>query len=180
MKPQSTIKDVLVHPKDRIEPMKTSGVVYSVPCKDCNGVYIGQTGRPLGSRIGEHKKEVEDIQNSIRTRQDRKDHENTIFKSAITDHAVHKNHSIDWQNINIRDKENNSTRRIIKESIHISTQTASMNRDSGGYKLPSVYRQVLRKTAPSSGDTQDQARFQILNHNSSDEGHRNTWPKQSA
>ena len=68
MKPQSTIKDVLVHPKDRIEQMKTSGVVYSVPCKDCDAVYVGQTGRPLGTRICEHKKEVEEIQNTISTR----------------------------------------------------------------------------------------------------------------
>ena len=184
MKPHSTIKDVLVHPKDKIELMKTSGVVYSVPCKDCNGVYIGQTGRPLGNRISEHKKEVEEIQASIRTRQDRKEQENTMFKSAITDHAIHKHHTIDWQGICVKDKENNTARRIIKESIHISTQTSSINRDSGGYKLPSVYKQVLglRKTAPSSGSTstqQGQAKIQNSNHNSSEEGHR-MRPKQSA
>ena len=180
MKPHCTIKNVLVHPKDKIEQMRTSSVVYSVPCKDCNEVYIGQTGRPLGNRIGEHKKEVEDIQNTIRTRQDRKDLENNIFKSAITDHAVHKNHSIDWHSVSIKDRENNSTRRIIKESIHISTQQASMNRDSGGYKLPSVYLQVLHKTAPSSGNTKGQARILNSNCNSSEEGHSIKRPKQSA
>ena len=96
-----------------------------------------------------------------------------MFKSAtvITYDAIHKNHAIDWQNVSIKDKENYSARRIIKESIHITAKKTSINRGSRGYKLPSLYMQLLSEAAPSSGNS---------NHNSSEEGHRNMRPKQSA
>ena len=65
-------------------------------------------------------KEVEDIQNSVTTTEERKDQYNIMFKSAFRDHAVHKTHTIDWQNVSIKDGDNNSTRRIKKESVCIN------------------------------------------------------------
>ena len=35
------------------------GVVYELSCKDCDSMYIGETGRWLSDRIKEHKKDVE-------------------------------------------------------------------------------------------------------------------------
>ena len=31
--------------------LKRMGVVYEVPCNDCDHVYIGETGRTLGKRL---------------------------------------------------------------------------------------------------------------------------------
>ena len=174
MKSHMTIKNILVHPKDKIEKLKTSGVVYGIPCKDCDAVYIGQTGRPLSNKIKEHRKEVEEIENSIKTRQDRREQENKLFKSAITDHAVHNNHTIDWNSTCIKDKENNNFRRIIKESIYISAEKSKINRDCGGYKLPSVYQQVLKDLSvaqPRENKSKKTNQGQgNSNLNSSDEG----------
>jgi len=36
-------------------------VVYKIPCKNCERVCIGETGRPLGARVKEHRKEVDSI-----------------------------------------------------------------------------------------------------------------------
>ena len=61
VKPQTTLRQVLVHPKDKVEKQKKAGVVYKIPCSQCEKVYIGETGRQLGTRITEHRKEAEKI-----------------------------------------------------------------------------------------------------------------------
>ena len=50
---------MLVHPKDKKEPRETTDVVYSIPCKNCDKQYIGETGRKFGLRVDEHKSEAE-------------------------------------------------------------------------------------------------------------------------
>ena len=61
MRPHTTLRQLLVHPKDKIEPGKTSGCVYEIPCCNCDLVYIGETGRQLELRLQEHRKEVENV-----------------------------------------------------------------------------------------------------------------------
>ena len=45
MKPQNKLRDILVHPKDKIEDKDKGQGVYSVPCKSCTSAYIGETSR---------------------------------------------------------------------------------------------------------------------------------------
>ena len=56
--PVSTLRQMLSHPKDPIPTMK-SGVLYRIPCADCDKSYVGQTGRNLSLQIKEYKKAVE-------------------------------------------------------------------------------------------------------------------------
>ena len=53
-RPLTTLRQLLVHPKDSIPMEERKGVVYSIPCTDCPKVYIGQTGRCLKLRLKEH------------------------------------------------------------------------------------------------------------------------------
>ena len=46
-----------MHVKTKQNPDKVKGGIYSIPC-DCGKVYIGETGRPLKDRLGEHKRSV--------------------------------------------------------------------------------------------------------------------------
>ena len=46
-----TLKNQLSRLKD---PGVARGVVYKIPCDQCNKIYIGKTGRPIGKRIKEH------------------------------------------------------------------------------------------------------------------------------
>ena len=39
-KPYHTIRNVLVHPKDKIETQDQTGVVYKIGCSNCSRVYI--------------------------------------------------------------------------------------------------------------------------------------------
>ena len=95
MKPHCTLRNILVHPKDKRDPLNTTDVIYSIPCKNCNTPYIGETGRKFGKRLDEHKAESERAVTSVRTRASRKDSQSTINKSAITDHVMDKYHVID-------------------------------------------------------------------------------------
>ena len=51
-----TLRHMLVHPKGPIPEEKRKGVVYSIPCQDCDKKYIGQTGLNLVQRLGEHRR----------------------------------------------------------------------------------------------------------------------------
>ena len=58
VKPLRTIRNILVHPKDKIDKEKKSGVVFRIKCKNCNDSHIGETGRQLNTRVKEHRTEL--------------------------------------------------------------------------------------------------------------------------
>ena len=57
-KGNTTIKQVLMKPKNQDPKEKKSGVIYSFQCNHitCNEEYIGETGMSLGERCKEHLK----------------------------------------------------------------------------------------------------------------------------
>ena len=116
-KPFNTLRSQLVHPKDRTDKLKKCGVIYLVTCNNCNKQYIGETGRPLGKRLEEHRK------NS---------------NSAINEHMSTTGHLINWEDVKILTSESNTSRRKIKEAIYIHRHKPALNRDQG-LDLPAVY-----------------------------------------
>ena len=59
MKPHTSLRKILVHPKDKVDPADKTDCIYEIPCKNCNYTYIGETGRKFSTRLKEHKKEEE-------------------------------------------------------------------------------------------------------------------------
>ena len=53
-RPFWTLRQELVHPKDPVPELRRKGVVYAIPCDQCPRCYVGQTGRSLEQRLGEH------------------------------------------------------------------------------------------------------------------------------
>ena len=46
-KPTSSLRNKLCRLKDPIKPHDKAGVVYSIPCHNCDQVYVGKTGKQL-------------------------------------------------------------------------------------------------------------------------------------
>jgi len=127
---------MLVHPKDRINDEEKPEVVYKIPCKNCERVYVGETGRPLGIRIKEHRREVDNIA-GIFTRAEKTSAASICNKSAITDHVCNESHVIDWDKAKVIDRKSDKSGGHIREAIWIR-KTDNMNRDEGNYQLSHI------------------------------------------
>ncbi len=73
-----TVKNKLI----KNSPQCNEGCIYTVPCKDCNRFYIGQTGETLEQRKKQHKY-------SVRTGQE---------SNALFVHVRDSSYCIDWEN----------------------------------------------------------------------------------
>ena len=119
----TTIKHLLVAPKDKGPMLKKSGVIYSYKCGrvECDEEYIGGFSRTFGERFKEH-------QNA---------------PSPIFDHFNTTGHSISIDNFNIVGREDHNLRRAIKEALYIRVNNPSLNRNIGKYHLPHIWDEVL-------------------------------------
>ena len=120
-KPINTIRQLLVHPKDKTNREQKTGVIYQIDCETCKGTYIGETARTLGKRLDEHKK---------------------LPSSAVKEHQESTGHNIDWKNVKIVGKEEHWMKRKIKEAITIRRVKPSLNRDQG-WDLPPIFCNLL-------------------------------------
>ena len=146
MKPHTTLRSLLVHPKDKRDPENTTDAIYEIPCMNCNLCYIGETGRKFNTRLEEHKSEVNKVSGTVTTRAGRKESLTTTHKSAITDHVVDKNHVIGWREAKIIGTEQDRYKRWIKEAMAIRKKGGTtMNRDEGQYFLSHVFDEILMK-----------------------------------
>ena len=68
MKPHNTLKQLLVHPKDKWSAQDSAGVVYSIHCRDFPVVYIGEAGRRYGVREKEYMKDAKQLEGVNYTR----------------------------------------------------------------------------------------------------------------
>ena len=166
MKPHCTLRRLLVHPKDKREPRNTTDVVYSIPCQNCDKVYVGETGRKLGLRVNEQKSKAEEAVTAIRTRAQREAARSVINKSATTNHVVETNHIINWDEARIEDNEAHRFTRWVKEAIAIRKQDKTMNRDEGQYFLSHVYDDLL-KSSRNTNNVSKQPTTSVHNRRSS-------------
>ena len=49
--PHRTLRNFVVHPKDKVKDEEKTELVYRVPCKNCSSSYVGEIGRKFGLRI---------------------------------------------------------------------------------------------------------------------------------
>ena len=120
-RPHNTLSQQLVRLKDPTPTMQTSNVVYSIPCRTCSKVYVGETGRLLGVRIQEHKSAVKHAK---------------MEESAVAEHVWVDKHQMDFQSVTVLAHEPNLQRRLALESWYIR-RSSTINREAGF--LPSIY-----------------------------------------
>ena len=61
MKPHFTLSSVFRKPKNPIDLEEKRGLVYQISCRDCDGVYIDETGRSVKTRKREHASAIKDF-----------------------------------------------------------------------------------------------------------------------
>ena len=122
----NTIKDVLVHPKDRDTILQKSGVIYRFGCGrvDCDEEYIGESGRTFSERFREHMK----------------------APSPTHDHHNITGYEVSLDNFSIVGREDQSIARTIKEAILIRINDPSQNRNIDNHQLPHIWDEVLVKS----------------------------------
>ena len=126
LRPNRTPRQMLVKPRDPVPIEQQNGVVYRIPCGDCESTYVGQSGRSLACRMKEHQRAVRGGDTNA---------------SAIAEHAWGHQHQIDWGAAEVLDSNPNWHPRCLLESWHIHKERKSMNRDRGN--LPQIYRTLL-------------------------------------
>ena len=128
MKPCNTIRQRLVHPKDKLPLLDQSGAVYKIKCDDCDAVYVGETERVLEVRVKEHHRS----------------------SSPVGHHMDYNKHSISNDSVSILHKESDWFRRGVAEAIHIQEQAPVLNRGRERHTLPRIYQEILPQ--PESRD----------------------------
>ncbi|CAH1242631.1 Hypp6913 [Branchiostoma lanceolatum] len=116
-KPHSTLRQKLVHPKDRPEKGIKANVIYKLKCEEpnCNNMYIGETSRPLKERYKEHCRKSANR-----------------YSSAIYHHLKHnQGHSFNFESTDILDREERWFERGIREAIYERMYNPALNRKGG-------------------------------------------------
>ncbi|KAI8485712.1 hypothetical protein Bbelb_365460 [Branchiostoma belcheri] len=116
-KPHSTLRQRLVHPKDRPHKGTKANVIYRLKCEEpnCNNTYIGETSRPLKVRYKEHCRPSANG-----------------YSSAIFHHLQHnQGHSFKLESTDILDRETRWWERGVKEAIYERMYNPTLNREGG-------------------------------------------------
>ena len=119
----TTIKNILMAPKDHDPLQKRSGVIVRYKCDrvECDKEYIGGSSRTFGERFKEHLKAPSQI----------------FYHYNITGHKV------SLENFSIVGREEQNLMRTIKEALYIRVNNPSLNRNIGRYHLPHIWDEVL-------------------------------------
>ena len=132
-KPLRTVGNMLPSLKDKINKFDQRGVVYKIPCLDCTGVYIGETGRSFKTRRKEHQRDVKpDIIAKLTNEELKK-------KSALVKHVCLNGHRIDWESSEILATESDYKKRRFLESFYIHKTDFSFNDKINSF-YPGLYK----------------------------------------
>ena len=102
-KPFNKLSSMFRLPKDPLPDNSICGVVYEIPCADCDKVYIEQTGNSLVTRLQQHRAARKNLQPQ---------------KSALAEHSLNEAHRIDWPHARVLERESNWRKRLFLEAFH--------------------------------------------------------------
>ena len=126
LKPHHTLSSLFRKHKDAVNFEQKRGLVYQISCRDCNAVYVGETGCSVGTRKREHVEAVKTF---------------NIKKSALSQHTMDFDHRINWDNVKILMSDLHAYRRRVVESFSINQKARSCNviNRNDGANFPTVY-----------------------------------------
>ena len=127
--------------KTKMDKNETANVIYQIDCKgndteQCNKLYIGTTKSKLKTRISAHKSNIKLIDNN-----------NPQQKTALATHCAKSNHTPDFNNVKIVDRESNYSKRLTLEMLHILNTPANLrlNFKTDTINIAHCYRHLITK-----------------------------------
>lgn len=125
--------------KDKTPVKNLSDVIYSIPCFECDKVYVGQTSRPVSSRITSHKSDC-------RLHPER---------CALAEHVNKTGHIMNYEATKVLTTEHNYKKRLFLEMAFIAQQQATMNKRTDIHHLSEIYSYLLSlDNTPHNNDSQ--------------------------
>ena len=122
----STIKSLLMHPKDPIPGAQKTDIIYhwKCPANNCRAEYIGETNGSLKEIVSDHRKQT---------------------TSAIRNHHISTKHpEAELKDFTIIDRESNTLHHRAKEALHICIKDPSLNRNIGKVRILSVFNKLFK------------------------------------
>ena len=98
--------------------------MYQISCRDCNAVYVGETGRSVKTRKREHADAVKCFNTK---------------KSALSQHVMDFDHRIYWDNVKILKSQSHAYRRRVVESLNQKACSCIVINRNDGANFPTVY-----------------------------------------
>ena len=131
--------------KDPVPALSQSGVVYKIPCGDCEASYIGTTSQYLYKRVNQHKCDCGP------------DKDKNKNKSALVAHHLLMGHNFDFNGVTILDRERTYTKRMFLEMVHINKEVESINFRTDTEHLSSIYSFLLSRNLPQNQTIPEQS-----------------------
>ena len=125
-KGRSTIKSLLVHPKDPIPDVQKTDIIYHwiCPANNCTTEYLGETNRSLKERVSDHRNQT---------------------TGPIRNHHISTTHQkAELKDFTITDRDSNTLHHQGKEALYIHIKDPSLNRNIGKVRIPSVFNKLLK------------------------------------
>ena len=146
IKTRGSLREHLVHPKDKLERLDVNGVIYYHACAGannnaCTDSYVGESARAATAWNAEHFSTSQTAPG--------------LYKSAIMQHAADAQHHFRKEDIKVLSREPNWHERGIRESIYIRGLSPTLNRNEGQHTLPHCYNSIIQKVVkkPEPPDT---------------------------
>lgn len=123
-----TINNLYTKVKSRLGLGEMSNLVYSIPCNECDQIYIGQTSRCLSGRLTSHMSDC-----------------NTgKLSCSLVEHVIVGKHTMSFDNTKILAKEKNYNKRLFLEMCHIHRNLNNcLNKKSDLDGLSKIYTYLL-------------------------------------
>lgn len=122
-----TLKTIYTNTKDKTPNLLKHNVVYKIPCKNCNGCYIGQTSQLLKHRITQHRSDCRIGKVSC----------------ALATHSIQLGHVFDYDGIKVLTTENDYRKRLFLEMAYINKYKNCINFKTDTDQLNIIYTNIL-------------------------------------
>lgn len=126
-----TINHLFSKLKTRTPVLGTPNTIYSIPCLNCDQIYIGQSSQWLRTRLTQHRSD-----SKIKKR-----------SCALSIHSNENNHCMNYDEVKILDVQKHYKSRLFLEMFHIYNNPKCMNFKTDTDNLSCIYANILNLKA---------------------------------